>query len=76
MSVECSDRAPHAVILNHRRVTVSEVVDTWLVEDEWWRAPVARRYVRLALADGRLVTLFEDLLAGDWYLQRYALPHE
>ena len=76
MSVECRDGAPRAVLMNRNRVAVAEVVDTWLVEDEWWRAPLARRYVRLVLADGCLVTLFEDLLAGGWYLQRYALPHE
>ena len=53
---------------------VAEVVDEWLVEDEWWRTPVARRYLQLVLADGRLLTLFEDRITADWYAQRYTVP--
>ncbi len=47
------------------------MLDTWLIEDEWWRTPVARRYLRAELTDGRVVTLFKDLLSGDWFLQSY-----
>jgi hypothetical protein len=63
---------PHAVTLRGRRVAVAAVLDTWLVEDEWWRSALARRYVALLLADGRVATLFHDLIAGGWYLQHYA----
>ncbi len=65
---------PHTVTLRDGPVAVAEVVDEWLVEDEWWRRPLARRYLRLLLADGRLLTLFEDLVHGGWYLQPYHAP--
>jgi hypothetical protein len=29
--------------------TVSRVANQWLVETDWWRTPVRRRYVRLLL---------------------------
>ena len=64
---------PRAVGLRTGQAHVAAILDVWLVEDDWWRAPVARRYVRLALDDGRLLTLFEDLTDGSWYLQRYLL---
>jgi hypothetical protein len=49
---------------------VAEVLDSWLVETEWWRpAPVRRRYFQLLLADGVTFTLFQDLLDEHWYAQ-------
>lgn len=52
---------------------VARTVDEWLVEDEWWRHPLQRRYLRLVLADGRPLTLFQDRLTGAWYRQHYTL---
>jgi hypothetical protein len=72
--VECDHDRPRALTLGGRRVEVESVLDTWLVEDEWWRTRLERRYVRLVLADGRLLTLFEDRAAGSWYVQGYRLP--
>ena len=41
------------------------------VDTEWWMPePVRRRYWRLALADGCLVTVYRDLLTGDWFWHR------
>jgi hypothetical protein len=59
------------VVLTGRRVAVAAIVDAWLVEDEWWRAPIARYYVQVSLADGRMLTVFHDRIGGDWYAQRY-----
>jgi hypothetical protein len=59
------------VTLNGRRSVVAEILDVWLVEDEWWRLPLARCYFRLLLADDRSVTVFEDRIDGGWYLQQY-----
>jgi len=39
------------------------------VDEEWWREPISRRYARLALDDGRIVTVYLDLLSQGWYLQ-------
>ncbi len=41
------------------------------MDDEWWRDEISRLYYRLVLADGTTITVFEDLIAGGWYIQRY-----
>ena len=51
---------------------VARVVDLWEVDTEWWtQEPVRRRYWRLALADGGLLTVYRDLNTGDWFRQGY-----
>ncbi len=50
---------------------VEAVREAWVVEDRWWTPrPLRRRYYELVLADGRDVTVFEQLPEGRWYLQR------
>jgi hypothetical protein len=48
---------------------VRQILEIWQVDDEWWREPISRRYARLALEDGRIVTVYRDLRNGSWYLQ-------
>ncbi len=53
------------------RRQVLQVLDTWRIEDEWWRKrPVSRLYYRVLLEDGTVTGLFKDLVGGDWYSQR------
>ena len=52
-------------------LAVTAIVDIWRINDEWWRDEVSRLYYRLQLADGRVITVFEDLAKGGWYAQRY-----
>lgn len=70
----CRNGVPATVTVATGQMPVAQITDEWLVEDEWWRRPLARRYVRLLLADDRVLTLFEDLVQGGWYLQRYTAP--
>jgi hypothetical protein len=49
---------------------VEEVVEEWVVQDEWWRIPIHRRYVEVVLEGGAHVVLFEDLTTGEWFMQR------
>ena len=50
---------------------VLEVLDTWRIDDEWWRKqPVSRMYYRVVLEDGTMTGLFKDLISGEWFLQR------
>jgi hypothetical protein len=43
------------------------VRETWRIDDEWWRGrPVSRVYFSLLLEDGRMITLYHDLLADPW----------
>ena len=55
-----------------RRYAVEAVLETWRIDDEWWRErPVSRLYYSLPLEDGRVVTVYRDLGRRRWYLQRY-----
>ena len=72
-SVESVGGAPRRVRTDERRWRpVEQVVDLWEVETEWWTLdPVNRRYWRLALADGGLLTVYRDLDTGEWFRQGY-----
>ena len=71
--VKCIGETPRRV--NTGRVdwrTVARVVDLWEVDTEWWTPePVRRRYWRLALTDGGLLTVYRDLTTGHWFRQDY-----
>ncbi len=62
---------PIAVVLGGRRLTVSQVLDVWRIDDEWWREEVSRLYYRLLLEDGRPLVVFHDLVRELWYEQSY-----
>jgi hypothetical protein len=60
------------VLLSGRRIAVEAVVETWCIDDEWWRdKPIARVYWRVVLEDGRVVDVYRDLLSGKWWRQAY-----
>jgi hypothetical protein len=63
---------PAAVFIAGQRVMIAGVIDAWLIEDEWWRAPLSRYYVQLTLIDGRLLTIFHDRINDGWYVQHYS----
>ena len=68
---EDETRRPAVLTLRRRRLGVSSVEDMWEITDEWWRTePIARRYYDVTLDDGRPITVFRDLVNGDWYRQR------
>ena len=48
---------------------VAAVGEVWRVDDEWWRALIARRYVEVLLEGGKHVMLFEDLTSHEWFIQ-------
>jgi hypothetical protein len=51
-----------------RRVAV--IRERWRIDDEWWRQTISREYRVVVLDDGKVVTLYHDLLDGLWYAQR------
>ena len=56
---------PIAVYLSGQRLAVEAVLETWRIDDEWWRErPVSRLYFGLLLEDGRTVTVYRDLVTG------------
>ncbi len=46
------------------------VCNRWRVDDDWWRAPLARAYFKVVTRDGLLCTVFLDELHGTWHLER------
>lgn len=62
---------PAAVTLRKRARRVVQVLDTWRIHDEWWREEISRQYYRLELDRGTVETVFQDLVSGEWYRQRY-----
>ena len=72
-SVEAHGGTPRRVRASDGRWRpVEQVVDLWEVATEWWTPePVNRRYWRLALADGGLLTVYRNLETGQWYRQGY-----
>jgi hypothetical protein len=66
------DGRPIALWLSSRRYAVEAVLETWRIDDEWWRQrPVSRMYFSLLLEDGRTVTVYRDLARNYWWLQNY-----
>ncbi|MBI4212728.1 MAG: hypothetical protein HY534_00280, partial [Chloroflexi bacterium] len=57
-------------------VLVSQILDQWRIDDEWWRKEISRRYFRVVLANGAVVTIFHDLVGDGWFLQTGATPIE
>ena len=55
---------------------VTQIIDRWRIDDEWWRKAVARLYFHIVLANGAVVTIFHDLVEDGWFLQTTAMPVE
>jgi hypothetical protein len=49
---------------------VESVLESWRIDDEWWRRPIVRRYWEVLLNGGKRVILFEDLPTSEWFIQR------
>ncbi len=60
---------PTALHLRGRVRRVDHIREEWRIDDEWWRTPISRKYLRVVLDSGRLVTLYLDLEEKRWYLQ-------
>ena len=60
--------APVAVEVDGRLRRVEAVRETWRIDDEWWRRPIARLYHALVLEGGAPATLYRDLVSGGWHL--------
>jgi hypothetical protein len=55
-----------------RRYAVEAVLETWRIDDEWWRErPVSRVYYSLLLEDGQVVTVYWEEAKKLWARQRY-----
>ena len=65
------DGRPALVYLSNRP-HAAEVLETWRIDDEWWRQrPASRIYWRVLLDDGQMVDVYRDLVNGRWSKQMY-----
>ena len=65
------DARPAVLVARGRRHRVVRVRDAWLIDEEWWRAPIRRHYHQLVLDNGSLRTVYRDLVDDRWYEQEY-----
>ena len=66
------DGRPTAVYVSGRRYAVEAVLETWRIDDEWWRQrPISRIYFSLLLEGGRTVTVYQKLSSSRWAMQAY-----
>jgi hypothetical protein len=49
---------------------VDVAIETWRIDDEWWRLPIVRRYVEVVLEGGGRLVLFEDMATKEWFAQK------
>ena len=51
---------------------VEDVLETWRIDEEWWRPhPIHRVYYRVFLRHGAVTDVYFDETEGRWYEQRY-----
>ncbi len=80
---ESPNQHPHSLVLegradgrtdertDERTIEIASIADTWEIYDEWWRGqPIARLYYRVVTREGRHLTIFRDLVDGQWYRQK------
>ena len=48
---------------------VEAIIESWRIDDEWWRRTIARNYMEVMLEGGKRMVLFQDLLTGQWFAQ-------
>ncbi len=66
------DGGPVAVHLSIGRCVVKEVLETWRIDEEWWRKrPVSRLYFNLLLEAGQTMTVYKNLISKRWAMQAY-----
>ena len=54
------------------RSQVDRVMDIWELDDEWWRTrPIKRRYCKLLMDSGGVLTVFKDLTSDELFRQEY-----
>lgn len=69
--IETRDDVPITLIENGTRHRITQIQDTWIIQDEWWRQELFRQYYELLLDNDTRRTVFHDRIADRWYEQAY-----
>jgi hypothetical protein len=48
---------------------VDAILESWRIDDEWWRHMIARAYLEVIMEGGKRLVLFQDLITGQWFVQ-------
>ena len=62
---------PVAVSVKGTLRRVRAIRDSWRIDDEWWRSEISRRYWDVETEEARNLTVYQDLVSGEWFEQRY-----
>ncbi len=65
-----AEEVPKFISWENNQHQVEEIFSIWRVDINWWRTRSWRTCFLLATKSGLLVTIYQDLISGDWYLQR------
>lgn len=60
---------PTSLEIRGRWRRIGGVLDSWRVDDEWWREPISRTYYSIVLETGAHHTAYYDVMQDRWYLQ-------
>ena len=60
---------PTKVRTRGRMKQVTAILETWRIDDEWWREVISRAYFSLLFEDGGHLTVYHDLVESRWYCQ-------
>lgn len=71
VEVTIRDGLPVSLTIGRLHGTITEVQDSWIIEDEWWRQLIDRQYYVVLLEGGPARTIFHDRAADTWYAQDY-----
>lgn len=52
-----------------KAAVVETVLESWCIDDEWWRQRISRHYFEVILEGGGRLVLFEDRVSGEWFVQ-------
>jgi hypothetical protein len=67
-----ADGTPVRVRLGGAWQDVSLARRPWRIDQHWWQSsPISRVYFRLAPEDGPPLTVYQDLVDGQWRQQEY-----
>ncbi len=69
IGVELDTTGYPAAVMWELEERVVEVVNRWRVDDDWWRVPISRMYYKLQTPTA-LLDVYQDLITGEWYLER------
>ena len=65
-----SSGAPKRIKWRRRHHTVQTVSRRWRVDLDWWHQRIWRDYFEVVTNTGMLLTVYRDLISGQWYLEK------